>query len=409
MKIAMVSEHASPLAPLGSPDTGGQNVHVGALAAALAERGHDVTIYTRRDDPTVPARVPLSHKVCVEHVPAGPPEPVFRDHLLSYIPDFGAYLADRFTTERPDLVHAHFWMSGLAALQAARDHGLPVVQTFHALGTVKRRHQGAADTSPPERVKLERAIGRAVAHVIASCEDEVQELRRMGIGYGRMTVVPSGVDLERFQPRLADFELRPAPRLLSIGRLVERKGVDDVVRALAKVANATLIIAGGAPLNLLAEDPDAMRLRAVVDRLGVRDRVTFLGQVPHDEVPDLMRSVDLVVCAPWYEPFGIVPVEAMACGVPVVGTAVGGLKDTVLPGVTGELVPPRSPDHLAYALRRLLNDPVRLQAYRFAAADRARAAFSWERVAVSTEQVYRRVLGVADVPAAPVGTAQVAS
>src|SRR5690242_7740256 len=155
MKIAMVSEHASPLAVLGGVDAGGQNVHVAELASALARQGDDVVVHTRRDFAELPRRVTLCPGVEVDHVDAGPPTEVPKDELLAHMPAFADELREQWAADPPDVVHSHFWMSGLAALDAARDLGIPVVHTFHALGIVKRRHQGAADTSPPTRVKLE--------------------------------------------------------------------------------------------------------------------------------------------------------------------------------------------------------------------------------------------------------------
>ncbi|MER6925815.1 glycosyltransferase, partial [Streptomyces spiralis] len=200
MRIAMVSEHASPLAALGGVDAGGQNVYVARLTEELARRGHDVTVYTRRDAPGLPDRVPLPGGAVVEHVPAGPPEALPKDALFEHMPSFGAYLARVWRRERPDVVHAHFWMSGMASLLGAAPHGIPVVQTFHALGTVKRRHQGRADTSPIERIGVERQIGRTCERVLATCTDEVHELADMGISPRRVSVVPCGVDADRFHP-----------------------------------------------------------------------------------------------------------------------------------------------------------------------------------------------------------------
>jgi hypothetical protein len=174
LNIDMVSEHASPLATLGGADAGGQNVHVGALAVALAERGHEVVVHTRRDDAGLPDSVPFAPGVTVEHVPAGPPRPIPKDDLLPYMTGFRAHLARRWLTRPPDVVHAHFWMSGLAALDGAREHGVPVVQTFHALGSVKRRFQKEADTSPPGRVRLEGRVGREATAIVATCTDEVR-------------------------------------------------------------------------------------------------------------------------------------------------------------------------------------------------------------------------------------------
>lgn len=261
MRIAMVSEHASPLAALGGPDAGGQNVYVARLAEELTRRGHQVTVYTRRDAATLPERVPLPGGAVVEHVTAGPAEPIPKDELLAHMPAFGAHLARAWARERdrPEVVHAHFWMSGIAARLGAHPHGIPVVQTFHALGTVKRRHQGAADTSPPERIGVERGLGRTCDRVLATCSDEVRELAAMGVPRRRVAVVPCGVDADHFRPDPGRVlsggtasggawrppERRAAHRLLAIGRLVPRKGYDQAVRALPRIPDTELLLAGG--------------------------------------------------------------------------------------------------------------------------------------------------------------------
>jgi glycosyltransferase involved in cell wall biosynthesis len=392
MRIAMVSEHANPLAVVGGVDAGGQNVHVAALAAGLAARGHEVVVHTRRDDPAIPRRVPLCDGVVVDHVPAGPARAVPKDDLLPHVPALGRELAAAWAAEPPDIVHAHFWMSGLAARQGARGLGVPVIQTFHALGTVKRRHQGAADTSPPARLRLEAALARTVSAIVATCSDEVRELLRLGARQETVHVVPCGVDLSLFTDTGPALPRAGRRRLVTIGRLVERKGVDTVLEALAALEDTELLIAGGPDPAALDHDPLVLRLREVAARHGVTERVTFLGQVLRADVPPLLRSADVVVTVPWYEPFGIVPLEAMACGKPVVAAAVGGLTDTLDPGVTGELVPPRRPDLLAAELARLLSDERRLARYGRAAAVRARARYGWDRIALETERVYARVL-----------------
>ena len=180
MKVAMVSEHASPLALLGGVDAGGQNVHVADLARAMARLGAEVVVHTRRDDPLLPARVRFADNVWVDHIDAGPATPVPKDSLLPYMPAFSRELTKRWRADRPDAAHSHFWMSGLASLHAARALEIPLAHTYHALGVVKRRHQGAADTSPPGRLTAERALLQQVDHVIATCSDEVFELARLG-------------------------------------------------------------------------------------------------------------------------------------------------------------------------------------------------------------------------------------
>ena len=394
MRIAMVSEHASPLAVLGGVDAGGQNVHVAALAMAMARRGHAVTVYTRRDDPGLPARVAMAPRVIVEHVDAGPPRPVPKDELLPYMDEFACRLSDAWRQARPDVGHAHFWMSGKAALAAAHPLAIPVVQTFHALGVVKRRHQGSRDTSPPQRLRIENGIVQRADHIIATCTDEVFELLRLDADRRRISVVPCGVDLARFRPD-GPAESRPPGRhrLVVVSRLVERKGIGDVIQALRSLPDADLVVAGGPPRDRLACDPEGARLMALAREVGVADRVEFRGALDRHDVPGLIRSADLVVCVPWYEPFGIVPVEAMACGVPVVGAAVGGLIDTVVDGVTGVHVAPRDPERLAGAIRRLLDDPRRRAALGSAGAARARERYGHDQVARATLDCYRWVLG----------------
>jgi len=394
VRIAMVSEHASPLAVLGGVDAGGQNVHVAALATALAARGHEVEVYTRRDDRRLPVRVPLAPGVDVVHVQAGPARTLPKDDLLPWMPAFAATLAQAWAdpAQRPDVVHAHFWMSGVAALDAGRRTGIPVVQTFHALGAVKRRHQGDYDTSPAERVELEAALARDVDLVIATCTDEVAELRRNG-PTARLAVVPCGVDTAHFTPDGPTAARGAAQRLVSVGRLVERKGVDTAVRALPVLAGTELLVVGGPPASALHRDPEAVRLRELAADLGVADRVRLVGQVEHADLPSVLRSADVVVATPWYEPFGIVPLEAMACGRPLVGSAVGGLLDTVDDGVTGSLVPPHDPAALAAAVQPLLDDPALRARWGAAARERAVAHYGWDRIAAQTEDAYAGLLG----------------
>jgi D-inositol-3-phosphate glycosyltransferase len=391
LKIDMISEHASPLADLGGADAGGQNVHVAALAAALGRLGHEVRVFTRRDAPVLPDVATLAPGVTVEHVPAGPPRAIPKDDLPAHMSRFAQWLTRRWADDPPDVAHAHYWMSGLATVAAARPSGLPVAQTFHALGTVKRRHQAGADSSPPQRCRAEAAVGRTVSAIIATCTDEVRELSAYGIDPGRIYVVPCGVDGTHFRPAPSPGR-RPGPgHILTIGRLIPRKGVDTVIAALTRIPGATLTVAGGLPPARLDSDPEVRRLRGAAEAAGVADRVTFTGGIPHRDVPGLLRSADVVVSAPWYEPFGMVALEAMACGIGPVVSAVGGHLDTVSDGVTGLLVPPRDPAALARPVGRLLADPG-LRARLGAAAARARSRYGWDNIAAETCTVYERLV-----------------
>jgi D-inositol-3-phosphate glycosyltransferase len=396
VKVAMVSEHASPLAMLGGADAGGQNVHVAALAAALARRGTEVVVHTRRDDPALPDRVAAAPGVTVEHVDAGPPHPIPKDQLLPHMNEFAARLRRSWRVDPPDVVHAHFWMSGRAALAVCRPLGLPLVQTFHALGVVKRRHQGAKDTSPPSRIREEAMLAKEADRIVATCSEEVFELVRMGADLRRIAVAPCGVDLDLFRPD-GPAEPRPAGRhrMLVVSRLVERKGIGNAITALAGVPEADLVVVGGPPADRLDGDREARRLAGLATRLGVADRVQLRGRFGQRDLPALYRSADLVVCVPWYEPFGIVPLEAMACGAPVVASAVGGLVDSVVDGVTGVHVAPRRPDLLGPVLSALLADKAMRAALGAAAARRARRRYGWDRIAGSVLEVYAGVTAAA--------------
>lgn len=246
MRIAMVSEHANPLAAFGGNDADGQSVYVAALATSLVCRGHEVVVYTRRDNPGAPPHVATPAGYEVEHVPAGPPAEVPRDELFPHMGEFARYLARGWAVRPFDVVHSHFWMSGLAAISAAARNGLPVVHTFHELGSVERRYQGRRDRVPQERLRIEAEVAKGADRVVAGCVDEVRELLAIGMDRLRATVVPCGVDVDLFRPsgplgpvhsaedaapRLPE---RSMPyRLLCVGRLVEGNGIDDVVMACA--------------------------------------------------------------------------------------------------------------------------------------------------------------------------------
>ncbi|HET6534401.1 MAG TPA: glycosyltransferase [Actinoplanes sp.] len=391
MRIAMISEHASPLADGGDATGGAQQRHVADLSTALAELGHDVRVYTRRDNPDLADAVPVSDGVLVVHVPAGPAQQLPADLLLPHMGDFAQWLDAQWRSGdwSPEVAHAHFWTSGLAAVTAARRFGIPVVQSFHELADVEGTIQGAS------RAGYERALGRAVDRVVVQSQDEVRGLVRIGVPRARLTLVPAGVDSDRFTPDGPAAERDPErPRILSVGRLVERKGFGDVIQAMRYVPGAECVVVGGPPADQLTADPQARKLRAIAEKFQVADRVRLVGGVPARDMPKWYRSADVLVAAPWHEQFELAPLEAMACGVPVVGTAVGGLTETVVDGLTGDLVQARDPRVLGSALRRLVNDKVRRFAYATAALDRARQAYSWRRVAAQVGSVYSALTGV---------------
>jgi D-inositol-3-phosphate glycosyltransferase len=373
--IAMISEHASPLG------TGEQDAHLADLSAALAEQGHDVRVYTRREDPDVAEVVITPSGVHVVHIVAGPVRALPPDLLLPHMGEFARLLGEQWREGWvPDVAHAHFWTSGLAAVTAAKQIGIPVVQSFHELGEAGEAAHG------PSRSGYERALGRAVDRVVAQTQEEVQGLVRIGVPRARLIMVPAGVDSERFTPDGPAVQRDPErPRILSVGKLVERKGFGDVIQAMRYVPDAEVVVIGGPSPDQLRADPGARLLRSMAEQFKVADRFRLVGSVPHRDMPSWYRSADLLVATPWDEQAAL---EAMACGVPIVGQASGALTETVVDGLTGDLVPARDPRALGGALRRLVNDKVRRFTYATAALDRARQAYSWKRVAAQIGSVY---------------------
>ncbi|HEX7308954.1 glycosyltransferase [Lentzea sp.] len=387
--IALVSVTSSPLTDPGSSGTGSQGLHVAGLAAALAALGHRVVVYTRRDHPHGPQLVHSPHGYEVVHVPAGPPLKLGADEVLAYAGDLVEVLELAWEARRPDVVHAHGWLSGIAAVLSARNSPVPVVQTYHSLGAPRPPDHRAAEADSTKRVAVERLIGHEVTLVVATSSAEARAVLGMGVDRSKLVVVPRGVDLDLFTPEPSGVDRYRPRRIVSVGRLLPRKGFDDLITALPWVPGTELVVAGGS--RDLTNDPEARRLLACARSHGVADRVHLAGQVDRADMPALLRSADVVACVPWYEPFGIVPLEAMACGVPVVASSVGGLTDTVVHGVTGVLTPPRGPRALGRALRKVLADRSRGMAYGIAGRDRVEARYTWDEVATRTELVYQRV------------------
>ncbi|MFL6664895.1 MAG: glycosyltransferase family 4 protein [Rhizobacter sp.] len=403
LRIALVSEHASPLATIGSVDAGGQNIYVSHVARGLAAAGHDVDVLTRRDDPSLPAVVDMRPGVRVIHIDAGPPRFVPKEALLPHMPAFVRSAARLFQNSVPyDVVHANFFMSGLAALRLKELFGVPMVMTFHALGLVRREHQGNADGFPPERIEIERRIVREADRVIAECpQDKADLVRLYDADAQRISTVPCGVDLDVFAPaaRAAarrDLGVRADEFVvLQLGRMVPRKGVDNVIRAIAQLdpaVPARLLVVGGESAEPDERaTPEIGRLRRVARDCGVADKVTFVGHRQRDELRAYYAACDVFVTTPWYEPFGITPLEAMACGRPVIGSAVGGIQYSVVHGVTGLLVPPHDPAALAEGLTTLHGNPALANALGRAGVRRVRSLFTWDRVARELADVYETV------------------
>ncbi|HEY8881372.1 MAG TPA: glycosyltransferase family 1 protein [Roseateles sp.] len=404
LRVALISEHASPLAHQGGVDAGGQNVYVLHVAQALARLGHHVDVLTRRDQRSLPTAVDMRPGVRVVHIDAGPPEFVPKEKLLPFMKSFGTEALRLMRQSVPyDVVHANFFMSGVVGLRLQRQLNVPLVQTFHALGAVRRLHQKSADGFPAERIALERRIAREADCVIAECPQDAEDLmRHCGAPSHRIAQVPCGVDLDEFAPgdKLAARRLLGLPEdefiVLQLGRLVPRKGIDNVIRGVARLAREgrpwrLLVVGGDSVVPDEQQTPEIGRLRAVARESGVEGRVQFVGRRDRDELKDFYQAADVFVTTPWYEPFGITPLEAMACGTPVIGSSVGGIQHTVIDGLTGYLVPPNDPEALAQRLEDLRCIPELGRLMGRAGRVRVSHEFTWESVADRLATIYARV------------------
>jgi D-inositol-3-phosphate glycosyltransferase len=411
-RIAFLSEHASPLALLGGADAGGQNVYVDEVSRHLATRGYRIDIFTRRDSSDMPEIVDWARGIRVVHLPAGPPEPCPKDELWPFMGEFRDALQHFMMREeiRYDLLHGNFWMSGWVATELRRRLGIPVVQIFHAMGKTKRRHQKAVDTSPGDRIAIEKEVIQHVDKLIAQCPNERRELINDYLADpGKIVTIPSAVNIKRFRP-LTQAQARQhigvdqeGLVIVYVGRLLPRKDVRNIVRALALLVHrygfgsslppVTLLIVGGETVepNPVAT-PEIDELQRLASELGVLERVHFTGKRQPDILRYFYSAGDVAVTTPWYEPFGLTPLEAMACGRPVVGSAVGGIPYTVVDGQTGFLVPPRDPEALAERLYRLLSDKEMRGHMGRAARARVEQEFTWQIVALRTASLYETLL-----------------
>jgi glycosyltransferase involved in cell wall biosynthesis len=398
MKIALVAQNATPFPSDGASQIG-DDIRLRELSQNLARKGHRVTVYTGKRESVTRGQGRLHPAVRVEYIGTGDK----RDEtdLLARVPAFSAPLRDRWTRERPDVVHALRWTSGLAALAAARDLRIPVVQSFDSLGIAERRHGLIPRTAGTERIRLEPAIGRSATAVLAGSSDEESDLARLGVPRRSIKVVPCGVDTEEFAPEGPTANRGDRPRLVTVTGLHEHDhdSMATLLRALSRVPGAELIVAGGPDRADLGSDQTYVRLSALARSLDVSGRVLFAGRVKYHALPPLLRSADLFLSMSEYDPSGMACVEAMACGTPVIASAVGGHVDAVVDGTTGILVAPGRPALLASRIRQLLGHPMLLEAFSLAGADRARSRYSWDRIARETAAVYDRALDTA-LPAA---------
>ena len=410
LRIAMISYHTCPLATLGGKDTGGMNVYVRELTRQLGKMGIHVDVFTRSQDDHVPHVLhELGYGNRVVHVPAGPEHPVPKQELATYIPEFVKGIK-AFANEkgiRYDIIHSHYWMSGLAAA-ALSDHwdGAPIIHMFHTLGEMKNRIARSEEEREGEyRINGEKQVLRRADRIVVATLAELTQLRFLyKAEQNKMVIIPPGVDVSHFYPIPSDeaklyVGLKPDARMiLFVGRIEPLKGVDTLIQAMAclqlKEASKPvhLAIIGGDPSASPEEMTAEMaRLQKLCDDLGLDQTVVFLGKRDQDRLPYYYSAAEVLVMPSHYESFGMVALEAMACGTPVIASEVGGLAYLVRDGETGFTIPAEEPDTLCEKLTWLLNDPDLHEKMSSQAAEYAQD-YAWEKIAAQIVDVYRELV-----------------
>ena len=407
LRVAMLSYHTCPLAILGGKDTGGMNVYVRDLTRELGRLGIHVDVFTRSQDEHVPHVLhDLGYGNRVVHVPAGPEVPLAKRELIDYIPEF-VNGVKTFAAEKGihyDIIHSHYWMSGLAA-ESLSDAwgGTPIVHMFHTLGEMKNRiAQSDEERESPERIAGEKRVLARVDRVVTATLAERTQLRFLYKADDRKLItIPPGVDISHFYPIPSDeakmaIGLKPDVRMiLFVGRIEPLKGVDTLIRAMSCLKlndpdhPVHLAIIGGEPdASPQQMSVEMARLQKLCDELALDQTVVFLGKRGQDTLPYYYSAAEVLVMPSHYESFGMVALEAMACGTPVIASEVGGLGFLVQNGETGYTIPNGDPDVLCDKLSTILNDAGLRETMGRRAAEYAQS-YTWDRIAAQVVNVYQ--------------------
>lgn len=405
MTIAMISEHGDPAADIGREEAGGQNVYVRHVGEALADLGYQVDMFTRRVDPCQPEIVQHTPRCRTIRLQAGPLQAIPRDELFDWMGEFVDSFRQfqRSEGRRYSLIHSHYWMSGWAALQLKADQRAQLVHTYHSLGAIK---YGSVATIPQiarTRLAVERQILEQVHCVVATSPQEQNQLRALVSRRGSIEVIPCGTDISNFRI-IPQQEARSQlglsllePMVLYVGRFDPRKGIETLVRACGALRNkARLVIVGGSDPGK-ADGLERRRVEGIVEAMGLGEQTQFVGQVGHDRLPLYYGAADVCVVPSHYEPFGLVAIEAMACGTPVIASAVGGLVSTVVPETTGLLVPPQDVPALSAAIDRVLSDPQWADQLGKQGPLWVGKHFNWPRVAAQLDVLYKSLAGAGKI------------
>ncbi|WP_310489845.1 glycosyltransferase family 1 protein [Chamaesiphon sp. VAR_69_metabat_338] len=409
--IALISEHGDPAAEIGKDAAGGQNVYVRQVGEALAKLGWQVDMFTRKSSPydaTIVQHAPHCRTI---RLTAGPEAYIPRDELFEYMPEFVDALQKFQQKEGVNypLAHTNYWMSGWVGMELQRRQNIQLIHTYHSLGAVKYRSVSDIPAIAQTRLAVEKQILEQAHCVVATSPQELDDLETLVSRIGKIDIIPCGTDIDNFRP-ISKADARQQLGISSkekvvlyVGRFDKRKGIETLVRATSQLRaqleqgeeidpqNLKLLIVGGSDPQE-ADGAERQRIEGIVSELDLAANTDFVGMVGHDRLALYYTAADVCVIPSHYEPFGLVAIEAMACGTPVVASDVGGLKFTVISEETGLLVPPQDASKFAHAIGRILTDEVWARKIRKQAATRVQENFSWTGVAIQLSDLYRQQL-----------------
>ena len=396
LRIAMLSVHSCPVGNLGAKDTGGMSVYIRELARELGRQGHNVDVYTRVHDPADPQIVSLGQQARLIHLRAGEEEEIHKLAVYSHLPDFACNLENfrKNNDLQYDLVFSHYWLSGWVGKYLQRWWQVPHIIMFHTLGAVKNAI-GIGEDAPELRLVTEMDSAQNCHHIIATTEREKEELMvRYGASPGKISVIPCGVNLELFQPvdkemARQQLGLTDDKIILFVGRIEPLKGVAQLLKAMPYLQNiqgVRLVIIGGDEYS----QHEIEKLQKLSDDLHIQDSVTFLGLIKHEQLPYFYNAADVCVVPSYYESFGLVALESLACGTPVVATDVGDLKSIIRQGETGYVITDNTPQGLANRINLLLSKP--MAAKSVLSIQASVSGFSWPNIAEAVVRELRPVL-----------------
>ena len=399
-RIALISVHGDPAIDIGKEEAGGQNVYVRQVGEALAKQGWQVDMFTRKTDATQSTIVSHSRNCRTIRLIAGPEAFIPRDKLFDYLPAFVSQLR-QFQLENKiqySLVHTNYWLSAWVGMELKKYQPLKQIHTYHSLGAVKYNSVSEIPLIASKRLNVEKACLETAECIVATSPQEREHMRNLVSAKGNVEMIPCGTDIQRFgavsrsQARLHLGIPEASLMVLYVGRFDQRKGIETLVRAVSRsifpgLADIQLTIVGGSRPGQ-SDGMERQRIEEIVDQLGLRTFTTFPGQISHDDLPYYYGAANLCVVPSHYEPFGLVAIEAMASGIPVVASQVGGLKFTVVPEKTGLLCPPKDEQAFTEAIDRILARPAWQVELGQAARKRVETMFSWEGVAQQLSELY---------------------